>query len=372
MQNLQILIAEDDPTSAMILEGFLQELGYEVTVTQNGREAYESLRRNDFRILVSDWEMPEMDGPELCRKIRQRSGGAYVYIILLTGVTGAQRLVEGLESGADDFLNKPFNPQELRVRMAVAERIASMESRDLVIFSLAKLAESRDPETGAHLERVREYVRMLATELESHPRYRKQVDADFIRLIYLTSPLHDIGKVGIPDQVLLKPGKLTYEEMECMKQHTVVGATTLDAAIGAHPCAEFLQMARDIAWTHHERFDGAGYPRRLSGAEIPLCGRIMSVADVYDALTTRRVYKPAYDHATAKAILLEGRGTQFDPDVVDAFLRCEVGFLKTKELLEDPPHSPAGSTPMPILPALEQTYEDAMANGQIELPAGVA
>ena len=334
---MRVLIAEDDPTSAMILEGFLRELGYDVTLAANGREAYEQLRRNDFRILVSDLEMPEMDGLELCRRIRRRNSGAYVYIIMLTCCSGSHHLVQGLEAGADDFLNKPFNPQELRVRMAVAERIASMETRDLVIFSLAKLAESRDPETGAHLERVREYVRMLSSQLETHPRHRRQVDADFIRLMYLTCPLHDIGKVGVPDNVLLKPGKLTVDEMECMKQHTVVGAKTLDAALGAHPSAEFLKMARDIAWTHHERFDGDGYPRGLGGADIPLCGRIMAVADVYDALTTRRVYKPAFDHETARRILLDGRGTQFDPDVIDAFLECEVGFIKTKELLEDPP-----------------------------------
>jgi putative two-component system response regulator len=324
---MNILVVDDDLTSVEILEHFLTELGYDVSVAYNGREAYRLIRERDFRIVISDWQMPEMTGVELCRRIRRRNLGAYVYVILLTSLEGTSKLIEALEAGADDFVSKPFQPEELRVRVRVGERIAAFESRDLVIFSMAKLAESRDPETGAHLERIRSYARTIAEQLSHHERFRDVIDGDFIRTLYLTSPLHDIGKVGIPDSVLLKPGRLDKDEFEIMKQHTVIGSTTLDAALQTHPSAEFLHFARDIAWTHHERYDGQGYPRGLVGEEIPLCGRIVALADVYDALTTRRVYKPAFSHATARRIILKEKGNAFDPDVADAFLAREHDFV---------------------------------------------
>jgi putative two-component system response regulator len=276
-----------------------------------------------------------MTGIELCRRIRQRQLSEYVYVILLTFRGGKENLLAGLNAGADDFLTKPFQPDELRTRLHTAQRIVNLEGRDLIIFTLAKLAESRDPETGAHLERIREYSRILAQHLASHPRFRSQIDADYVRTLYQTSPLHDIGKVGIPDSILLKPGKLTPDEFEVMKRHAMIGGETLDAALRAHPRAEFLRLARDIAWSHHERYDGLGYPRGLAGDEIPLCGRIVAVADVYDALTTKRVYKPAFSHEKARTIILEGRGTQFDPDLVDAFLATEDEFLWVKQSLND-------------------------------------
>lgn len=334
---MRVLVAEDDITSATLLQGFLANLGYEVAVAYDGRQAYEMLCKQDYRMIISDWQMPEMDGLELCRKIRERNLGAYVYIILLTCRGGSDNLIEGLKAGADDFMTKPFQPEELRVRLHVGERINALESRDLVIFSLAKLAESRDPETGAHLERIREYVRTLADELSYHPLFQDIIDADYIRAMYQTSPLHDIGKVGVPDEVLLKPGRLTDREMGIMKQHTVIGAQTLDAALEVHPNAWFLRFARDIAQHHHERFDGKGYPQGLAGEAIPLCGRITAVADVYDALTTKRVYKPAFSHEKSKEIIVQGRGTQFDPRIVDAFLAREADFIRIKEQLSDDP-----------------------------------
>jgi putative two-component system response regulator len=258
---------------------------------------------------------------------------SYVYVILLTCLTGRNNLIQALDAGADDFIPKPFNPEELCVRLHTAQRIVALESRDLVIFAMARLAESRDPETGAHLERIREYARILAHELSRQPRFRDYLDGDYLRSIYLTSPLHDIGKVGIPDHVLLKPGRLNPEEFEIMKQHTEIGARTLEAALQAYPSAEFLRLARDIAWSHHERFDGTGYPRQLSGDDIPLGARIVAVADVYDALTTRRVYKPAYSHQEARSIIVAERGAAFDPDIVDAFLSREYDFLEVSRRL---------------------------------------
>jgi putative two-component system response regulator len=328
---MRVLVAEDDCISADILSNMLEKFGYEVTVARDGQEAFELIRTGRFQLVISDWEMPIINGPELCRLIRQRRGSGYVYVILLTSHGGVNNVVQGLDAGADDFLTKPYQPEELHVRLRTGERIISLESRDMIIFTLAKLAETRDRATGMHLDRIRVYCRILAEDLSHLEKFRDVVDGDFVQLLYLTSPLHDIGKVGIPDEVLLKPGRLTPEEFALMQQHTIIGGNTLQAAVNAHPEAQFLAMARDIAMTHHERYDGTGYPRGLASEEIPLAGRITALADVYDALTSERVYKSAYSHETSQSIILEGRGTQFDPDVVDAFLRREKDFIATHQ-----------------------------------------
>jgi putative two-component system response regulator len=324
---MRILIVDDDDVSTDILSNALVRFGHQVTTARDGLEALELVRSGAYRMVILDWEMPGMSGIELCRHIRDRYASGYVYIILLTARSGTQNTVEGLNAGADDFITKPFEPQELEVRIHAGTRILSLESREVIIFSLAKLAESRDQDTGAHLERIREYCRVIAEYLALQERYREEVDGDFVQLLYMTAPLHDVGKVGIPDSILLKPGPLTPQEFEIMKQHTIIGAKTLGAAAEAHPEAKFLGMARDIARTHHERFDGSGYPDGLVGEEIPLCGRIVALADVYDALTTRRIYKPAFSHIKSRKIILEGIGTHFDPDVVEAFLENEDRFV---------------------------------------------
>jgi putative two-component system response regulator len=332
--NLRVLVVEDDWIAADLLENALVHYGWEVTRATNGREALELLQAEDFRLVISDWEMPQMTGIELCRQVREHFGGRYIYLILLTSRSGPESVIEGLSAGADEFLSKPFHADELYVRLRVAQRILSLESREMTIFSLAKLAESRDPETGVHLERIREYCRALAAELATHDKHAADMGGDYVHLIYLTSPLHDIGKVGIPDAVLLKPGKLTPDEFAIMKTHTVIGARTLGELVDANPEAKYLRMARDIAWTHHEKYDGSGYPRGLVGQAIPLCGRIVAVADVYDALTTRRVYKPAFPHEKARQIIVEGSGTHFDPDVVAAFLTVEEEIVQIKQRLD--------------------------------------
>ncbi|HUT93551.1 MAG TPA: HD domain-containing phosphohydrolase [Thermoguttaceae bacterium] len=345
---MRVLVVEDDDVTAEMLEHALGEFGYEVEIARNGREAFRQIRTGRYRLVVSDWEMPEMTGVELCRQIRKRRFGGYVYVILLTSRSGTRNVVEGLNAGADDFISKPFQPEELCVRLRAGERILSLQSRDLTIFAMAKLAESRDPETGAHLERIREYSRVLAEQLSRRTELRDQLDDEYIQTLYLTSPLHDIGKVGIPDRVLLKPGRLTADEFEVMKRHTAIGGETLEAVGRAHPGAQFLQMACDIAWSHHEKFDGSGYPRGLAGEEIPLCSRIVALADVYDALTTKRVYKPAYSHETAREIILEGTDTQFDPAMVEAFLQRESQFLTIRQQFadgEEPREEPSTTSP---------------------------
>lgn len=332
---MRVLVADDDWIAAQMLASAVEAFGYDVTVAENGDEAYEQIRTGEFRLVVTDWEMPGMSGIDLCRKIRSRTSGGYVYIIVLTSLAGVENVVRGLEAGADDYLTKPFQPEELCVRLKVGERILSLESRDMTIFALAKLAESRDAETGAHLERMREYCRIVGEELSTRPKFRDIVDGEYVAQLYLTSPLHDIGKVGIPDRILLKPGKLTKEEFDVMKQHTLLGGQTLDAVAANHPEATFLQMARDIALTHHERMDGTGYPYGLRGEEIPLCGRIAALADVYDALTSKRVYKDEFEHSTARKILIEDSGTHFDPEIVDAFLCREQNFLQVRRQYEN-------------------------------------
>ncbi len=327
---MKVLVVDDNEVSLSLLRATLQSAGYEVETAHDGAAALERIRRAGLRLVVTDWEMPGMSGLELCRAIRADDISGYVYFVLVTSHDTPQDAVEGLSAGADDFVAKPFNPPELIARVRVGERILALETRDVAIFAMAKLAESRDPETGAHLERVRSYCRVLAKDLGSLPKFRDQIDAEFIRLIYLTSPLHDIGKVGIPDNVLLKAGRLNDREFEIMQMHAMLGAQTLDAALRAFPGVKFLEMARDIAATHHERWDGSGYPAGLAGTAIPLSGRITALADVYDALTSKRVYKAAFCHEMAASMIRKDAGSHFDPDIVDAFLRTEKQFIEIR------------------------------------------
>ncbi|HKQ48030.1 MAG TPA: HD domain-containing phosphohydrolase [Phycisphaerae bacterium] len=333
---MNILILDDDAICLEALNQALIRAGHDVQFARDGHEALEILREGHVRLVISDWIMPGMDGLELCRRIRREEFPAYVYFILLTSRDGTECIVEGLSAGADEFLTKPFHPAELSVRLRAAERILALETRDVAIFALARLAESRDPETGAHLDRVRMYSRIIAQHFLESSNSPEPIDAEFVRLIYLTSPLHDIGKVGIPDCVLLKAGRLSNREFEIMKTHVTIGAETLGAARRQFPGVRFLQMAQEIALTHHERFNGSGYPSGLKGKRIPLSGRIVALADVYDALTSKRVYKQAFAHDVARGIILEESGQHFDPDVIKAFVENEVAFVAVRERFAEP------------------------------------
>lgn len=331
----RILVVDDDEISRDMIEHTLRKAGYDVETAADGAEALEILRAGHCRLVISDWNMPRLSGIELCRAVRDDDTDGYVYLILLTSHASPDEIVEGMSAGADDFITKPFNPAELVVRVRAGARILSLEMRDVAIFALAKLAESRDTETGRHLERVQCYSRSLARQMSELPKFADVVDGEFIRLIYQTSPLHDIGKVAIPDCVLRKPGRLSDDEFKVMKTHVEHGASTLDAALERFPEAQFFRVARDIAASHHERWDGRGYPAGLAGEAIPLAGRIVAVADVYDALTSRRCYKDAFTHETARSIIINDSGTHFDPDVVDAFLRAEPDFIGIRERFGD-------------------------------------
>jgi putative two-component system response regulator len=332
---MHVLIVDDDELALVALRIALTKAGYTVEIAADGRSALQALRSGRCRLVISDWQMPEMNGLELCRAIRAEETNGYVYVILLTANDTPEQKVAGLSAGADDFIAKPYHAAELVARVRGGERVLSIETRDVAIFAMAKLAESRDPETGAHLERVRSYSKVLAQQLATSEKYRTAIDGEFIRLIYLTSPLHDIGKVGIPDAVLLKPGRLSDREFEIMKTHTSKGAETLDAAIQQFPGVKFLEMARDIALSHHERFDGTGYPNQLAGDQIPLCGRVVALADVYDAMTSKRVYKNAFSHDLAEATIVSERGVHFDPLVVDAFLERESEFIAIRDHFQE-------------------------------------
>jgi putative two-component system response regulator len=334
---MRVLVVDDDEMSVELVSSILERYGHTVDSATDGRQALDILRGGAHRVVVSDWEMPHLSGPDLCAAIRAEDFGGYIYTILLTGRNKNADSVAGLNAGADDFITKPVDPAQLAARIRIAERILSLQTCHLTIFALAKLAESRDPETGAHLERVRTYCQILAQQLCSDAEIAKTLEPGFAQMIYLTSPLHDIGKVAIPDHVLLKPGRLSDREFEIMKTHTTLGAQTLESAVKAHPEATFLRMARNIALTHHERWDGTGYPNQLKGEEIPLSGRLVALADVYDALTSKRVYKDAFSHDIAREIIIKDTDTHFAPEVVGAFLASEEAFVAVRDQYRDSP-----------------------------------
>lgn len=342
---MRILIVDDSDISLELLQKTLLDAGHSVDTASNGEEALEWARKGVHRLIISDWEMPGMNGLELCRKVRALST-TYVYFILVTSHNTSADIVTGLSAGADDFISKPFNPPELLVRVRAGERVLSLESREIAIFAMANLTESRDQETGQHLERVRCYAQLLARRLMDSPKFQTAIDDKFVRLVYETSPLHDIGKVAIPDNILRKPGKLTDEEFAVMRTHTTLGKAQLDLALAKYPDAEFLRFARDIVACHHERFDGTGYPAGLAGEEIPLCARVVAVADVYDALTSDRVYRAALPHEEAKHMIIKSSGSHFDPDIVDAFVELADQFEGICHSLADDSAEQAAAPPI--------------------------
>jgi len=328
-----VLVVDDDRSQRFILRTHLEGSGFSVFEACNGVEALERLAQdNDIRFLVTDLLMPEMDGFELIERVRRR-GIRYIYVIVMTSMEDRKSLIRALSAGADDYLNKPIFPDELRLRLQSGLRVLRLEGQEELILSMAELSEFRSEETGYHLKRVSHYTRILARDVADHyPEY--ELTRSGAEEISLVSPLHDIGKVAIPDRILHKPGKLTAEEWEIMKTHATIGGNLL-RKIHEKTGSPYLWFAHQIAMHHHERWDGNGYPGGLKGDAIPMSARIMAVADVYDALTSERCYKAAFSHEKARSILLEEAGAHFDPKLIDAFQRQEKAWLEVKERFRD-------------------------------------
>lgn len=334
----KILIVEDDTAQRLFFRMALEVYHYEIFEAGNGEEAYQILCENkDIRIVLTDLAMPEMDGFELIRKIREDER-RYTYILVASSIGDQENIIKALDLGADDFLSKPIIPKELQLRLEGASRLLRLESQDEFILSMAKMSEYRSKETGYHLERVKVYTEILANDLaKTCPDFG--VSEKFGAEISRVSPLHDIGKVAIPDKILHKPGPLFGEEMEIMKTHTSLGGNLLLDLL-KKTGADYLQAAYDIAMHHHERWDGAGYPDGLEGTEIPRAARIMALADVYDAMISKRCYKESYDHDFVKSVIVKEKGKQFDPDVVDSFLRQEKLWLTVATIYDDSKEQP--------------------------------
>lgn len=354
----RVLVVDDMVENLNLLELLLSPKGFTVLKADSGRLALDLVAQDPPDVVLLDLVMPEMDGFQICERLKGDPRTRHIPVIILTGVTEHEANIKALELGADDFMIRPFDSVLLdaRIRSAVRakglqdelirhqetleERIRERTSQiervqQATVFSLAKLAESRDPETGEHLDRMRSYARTVARHLAEQPETRDLVNEEFVEVLYVASPLHDIGKVGIPDRILLKPGKLTRAEFDIMKSHTSIGGETLRAATTEAGPNGFLETGCRIAYYHHERWDGNGYPRGLKADEIPLEARIVALGDVYDALTSKRPYKEAFPHDVARRIILEGRGTQFDPRVVDAFLAMEAEFVSIQKQYHD-------------------------------------
>ena len=350
-----ILIVDDTPENLKLMTGMLAE-DYDTRVANSGERALKlAMDGATPDLVLLDIMMPGMDGYEVCRRLKADARTCEIPIIFLTALTEIEDEQAGFDVGAVDYITKPVSPPIVlaRVKTHLSLKAASdflrdkndyLESeiakrtrevqliQDVTIMAMASLAETRDNETGNHIRRTQRYVRVLAERLSSE----LGLNAESIELLYKSAPLHDIGKVGIPDAILLKPGKLTPEEFEIMKTHTTLGRDTILAAEKLiETPSTFLRLAREIAHYHQEKWDGSGYPEGLAGEAIPLSARLMALADVYDALISRRVYKPPFPHEKAVAIITEGRGKHFDPMMVDAFLEIQGEFLAIADRYAD-------------------------------------
>jgi putative two-component system response regulator len=345
-----VLIVDDTAENLTVMNALLKD-EYRTRIANNGERALKlAIADPPPDLVLLDIMMPGMDGYEVCRRLKADVKTRDIPVIFLTAKAEIEDEQTGFDAGAVDYITKPISPPIVlaRVKTQLALKAAAdflrdknayLESevdkrtrevqviQDVTIMAMASLAETRDNETGNHIRRTQNYVRELAAKLTTHPKFSRYLDKSTLDMLYKSAPLHDIGKVGIPDAILLKPGKLTPEEFEIMKTHTTLGRDAIAVAeklIDAP--STFLRLAREIAHYHQEKWDGSGYPEGLAGEAIPVSARLMALADVYDALISRRVYKPPFPHGKAVGIIIEGRGKHFDPDMVDAFLDIQETF----------------------------------------------
>ncbi|WP_455204124.1 HD domain-containing phosphohydrolase [Kaarinaea lacus] len=360
-----LLVVDDNEMNRDMLLRRLQPLGYHVETACDGGQALDKLHGSAFDLVLLDIMMPIKDGFEVLKEMKADGRLKAVPVIMITALDDSASAARCIDMGAEDYLTKPFDPTLLKARIGaclerkrlhdqevlyrakieeynsqlqdrVRQQVQEISQAQLgAIFAMSKLAESRDPETGEHLERMREYCKVLSDHLSQLPKYQTIIDNNFISDIFAASPLHDIGKVGIDDRVLLKRGKLTPEEWQIMKLHPVIGAETLKEVDKQHPGNSLIRMGIDIAASHHEKWDGSGYPYGLQGTEIPLVARILALGDVYDALTSKRCYKEAFSHERSRQIVIDSGGSHFDPEVVEAFLATETEFQRIREYYQD-------------------------------------
>ena len=345
-----ILVVDDTPANLSLMTGLLRD-EYKVKAAIDGEKALRIAQAQPGPdLILLDIMMPGMDGYEVCRQLKADPATRDIPVIFLTAKSGVEDEKMGLDLGAVDYITKPISPPIVMARVRnhlilkasadflrdkadflereVSKRTAEVVAiQEVTIHAMASLAETRDSDTGNHIRRTQHYVRALALKLREQPRFAGLLDDRYVSMLFKSAPLHDIGKVGIPDRILLKPGKLTPEEFELMKTHTTLGRDAIQAAerqLGMS--VDFLKLAKEIAYSHQEKWDGSGYPEGLKGEAIPVSARLMALADVYDALISRRVYKEGMSHEQALAFISEGRGKHFDPDMVDAFLLIHPEF----------------------------------------------
>ncbi len=353
-----ILIVDDTLANLQLLSGMLKARGYKARAALTGKLALQAAESAPPDLILLDISMPEMDGYEVCERLKADPQLKEIPVLFVSAHYETMDKVRAFRVGGVDYITKPYQFDEIHARVETHLKLRRLQlelehhnqhlqelvqaqvkeiadSQMAAIFALAQLAESRDHETGQHLKRVQLLSRLLATKLAESSRYREYMDAPYIDNLYHASPLHDIGKVALPDRILLKPEKLTRDEIEVMQTHTIHGAQTLEAVRRQYPKNSFINMGIAIARAHHERWDGSGYPDGLKGEEIPFSARIMAVVDVYDALRTMRCYKPAFSHEKARELIVANGETQFDPTVVAAFVDLEEEFAQVRASMED-------------------------------------
>ena len=345
-----VMVVDDTPDNLSLMNLLLKD-HYTIRIANSGERALKlAATGNPPDLILLDIMMPGMDGYEVCRQLKADPKMRDIPVIFLTAKSDAEDEKKGLELGAIDYITKPISPAIVLARVKthlslkssadflrdkneyleaeVSKRTREVDAiQDVTILAMASLAETRDSDTGNHIRRTQFYVKALAEKLQNHPRFSHYLTAHNIAMLYKSAPLHDIGKVGIPDRILLKPGRFEPEEFEIMKRHSALGRDAIEYAersLGTN--VEFLSMAKEIALSHHEKWDGSGYPEGLAKDGIPISARLMAVADVYDSLISRRIYKEGMSHEKALSIMLEGKSSHFDPDIVDAFVEIQDEF----------------------------------------------
>ena len=339
-----ILIVDDSPTNIEMLFDALSEL-YEIAAVKSGEAALKFIAETPPDLILLDVNMPGIDGYEVCRRVNADESTRHIPIIFITSLSSLDEEIKGLKLGAADFITKPFNIDVVKVRVnnqielksyrdkleqLVEDRTQELvTTQNTVIECIVRMSEFRNDEIGKHIISTRNYVQLLIDELKTLAAYRKQLTAEYQRLLIKCVPLHDIGKVAVPDTILFKTGALTAEEYAIIKHHTTAGGEILASAETNLGANSFLNLAMQMALYHHEQWDGGGYPKGLRGTEIPLSARIMSIADVYDAVVSKRVYKSKMTHEQAVKIIVAGSGSQFDPQLVQVFVNIQEKFRKT-------------------------------------------